>query len=122
MVRIVYYNGFSEVSPVFGMILLIFLLIMAVPDRLSAQSQSAESEKASYFRQIRPVLQRQCQGCHQPASKQAELLLTSYEGFKNGGKSGAAFVAGKPDQSVVVAYLKGERKPRMPLGGDPLPD
>src|SRR5262245_22630674 len=121
MVRIVYYNGFSEVSPVFGMILLIFLLIMAVPDRLSAQSQSAESEKASYFRQIRPVLQRQCQGCHQPASKQADLVLTSNEGFRNGGKSGPSFLAGKPDQSPVLAYLKGDRQPRMPLGGEPVP-
>jgi WD40 repeat protein len=86
-----------------------------------AQVPSAQpGAKVSYFREIRPVLQRQCQGCHQPASKQAELLLTSYEGFRSGGKSGPSFVTGKPDESLVVAYLKGDRQPRMPLGGEPL--
>jgi hypothetical protein len=89
---------------------------------VAAQNQpsSAQSDaKVSYFRQIRPVLQRQCQGCHQPASKQAGLLLTSYDGFRSGGKGGPAFLAGKPDQSLVMAYLKGDRQPRMPLGGEP---
>jgi WD40 repeat protein len=78
------------------------------------------SEPVSYFKQIRPVLQRQCQGCHQPATKQADLMLTSYESFKAGGHSGPAFVPRDPDKSLVMAYLKGDRQPRMPLGGDPL--
>jgi WD40 repeat protein/mono/diheme cytochrome c family protein len=84
------------------------------------QDTQAEKEAISYFRQIRPILQRQCQGCHQPASKQGELLLTSYEAFKAGGRSGPAFVAGQPEKSLVLAYLKGEKEPRMPLGGEPL--
>ncbi len=74
----------------------------------------------SYFKEIRPILQRQCQGCHQPASKQADLMLTSYEAFKTGGRSGATWVAGKPDQSILMAYIKGDKQPRMPFGGDPL--
>lgn len=78
--------------------------------------------KVSYFRQVRPILQRHCQGCHQPASKQAGLLLTSYEGFASGGKSGPSYLTGQPDQSLVLAYLKGDRQPRMPLGSESLPD
>ena len=84
------------------------------------QDARADQEVISYFRQIRPILQRQCQGCHQPASKQGELLLTSYEAFKGGGRSGPAFVAGQPEKSLVLAYLKGEKEPRMPFGGEPL--
>jgi len=100
---------------------LLILILLSWAGSLAAQTQpAASSEKVSYFRQIRPVLQRQCQGCHQPASKQAELLLTSYDGFKAGGKSGPAFVATKPNESLVIAYLKGDRQPRMPLGGDAL--
>ena len=74
----------------------------------------------SYFKEIRPILQRQCQGCHQPASKQGDLMLTSYEAFKAGGHSGPVWVAGQPDQSLVVAHITGGKQPRMPLGGDPL--
>ena len=34
----------------------------------------------SYFRDIRPILQRQCQGCHQPNLKSSGLDLTTYDG------------------------------------------
>ncbi|MGI8785538.1 MAG: c-type cytochrome domain-containing protein [Acidobacteriota bacterium] len=93
---------------------------------LSARAQDTASKKpanepVSYFKQIQPILQRQCQGCHQPASKQGELLLTSFEGFKAGGGNGPSFVPGQPEVSLVVARLKGEKQPRMPFGSDPLP-
>src|SRR6266699_3042721 len=67
----------------------------------------------SYFREIRPVLQRQCQGCHQPNLKSSNLDLTSYEGLSAGGKHG-------PGLSVIVKYLTGEMKPQMPMGQPPL--
>ena len=97
--------------------------LFTLPSSLAATEEAGKkdtSEPVSYFKQIRPVLQRQCQGCHQPATKQADLMLTSYESFKAGGHSGPAFVPGDPDKSLVMAYLKGDRQPRMPLGGDPL--
>jgi WD40 repeat protein len=68
----------------------------------------------SYFREIRPVLQRQCQGCHQPNLKSSNLDLTTYEGLKAGGKRGPAL-------GLLVQYLTGESKPQMPLGMPPLP-
>jgi WD40 repeat protein len=69
---------------------------------------------ASYFRDIRPLLQRQCQGCHQPNLKSSNLDLTTYEGLSAGGKRG-------PAQPLIVKYLTGEMKPQMPLGQPPLP-
>ncbi|MEP6538530.1 MAG: c-type cytochrome domain-containing protein [Bryobacteraceae bacterium] len=77
-------------------------------------------DPVSFQKQIRPVLARQCAACHQPASKQSELLLTSYDGFLKGGRKGAAFVAGKPEESVVIGYLTGKTSPQMPFGGKPL--
>ena len=68
----------------------------------------------SYFREIRPLLQRQCQGCHQPNLKSSNLDLTTYEGLRAGGMRGPAL--GK-----IVPYLTGEMKPQMPLGMPPLP-
>src|SRR5262249_5692596 len=97
-----------------------FLAALGLAVAAFAQTSAAPS----YFRDIRPVLQRQCQGCHQPATKQASgnLDLTSYEGFKTGGNKGAAFEPRAPEKSKVVAYLKGELAPRMPFGQPPLPD
>jgi mono/diheme cytochrome c family protein len=75
---------------------------------------------ASYFRDVRPILQRQCQGCHQPAVKSSGLDLTTFDGLSKGGKRGASFTPGAPAQSLLVKYIKGEAQPAMPLGGAPL--
>src|SRR6185369_10226837 len=68
----------------------------------------------SYYREVRPVLQRNCQGCHQPNLKSSDLDLTSYQGLAAGGKHGAG-------PGVIAKYLSGEMKPQMPLGQPPLP-
>ena len=73
----------------------------------------------SYFRDVRPILQRQCQGCHQPAVKSSGLDLTTFDGLAKGGKHGPAFRPGAAD-SLIVKYIKGEQQPAMPLGAPPL--
>src|SRR5690349_6601242 len=70
----------------------------------------------SFDREIRPILQKQCQGCHQPASKSSDLDLTSFQLLQKGGKRGPGFVAGDPDNSLIVRYITGAAEPRMPLG------
>ena len=67
-----------------------------------------------YYRDIRPVLQSQCQGCHQPNLKSSDLDLTTYEGFVQGGKHG-------PAAGFIVKYVTGEMQPQMPLGQPALP-
>ena len=74
----------------------------------------ASAEEVSYFRDIRPILQRQCQGCHQPNIKSSNLDLTTYTGLKTGGRRG-------PAAAILIGYLTGESKPQMPLGQPPLP-
>ncbi|MEO8028591.1 MAG: c-type cytochrome domain-containing protein [Bryobacteraceae bacterium] len=75
-----------------------------------------------YYRDVRPILQKNCQGCHQPASKISGLDLTTFEGFAKGGQKGAAFVAEHPDDSLVIKYLTAAVQPRMPMGQPPLPE
>lgn len=76
----------------------------------------------SFSKQIRPILAQKCTGCHQPSMKSGGLLTTSYADFKSGGNHGPAFVAGDPDQSLVVLHLTGELEPRMPKDTAPLSD
>jgi mono/diheme cytochrome c family protein len=97
----------------------IVLLAAGSLGSLWAQKPTAE---VSYFREIRPIIQRNCQGCHQPAVKHGGLDLTRFETFTTGGNKGAAFNVGAPQESLVLAYLKGTRQPRMPLGEPPLSD
>ena len=70
----------------------------------------------SFAKQVMPVLQRKCQGCHQPAKAQGKLDLTSFETLKKGGKTGPGFEAGKPDDSTLVDQVEGP-KPIMPPTG-----
>jgi hypothetical protein len=99
-------------------VLLACSILPAISGRASEEKQSPK--EVSYFREVWPVIQRRCQGCHQPSVKQGNLDLTQYEGFRAGGKSGAAFVPGDPDNSLVFALISGKREPRMPLGLPPL--
>ena len=87
---------------------------------LIALAGSLAAAEPSYYREIQPILQKNCTGCHQPAKKSSELDLTTYDGFRAGGKRGPAFTPGDAGGSVVVRYLTGELKPAMPLGGSPL--
>jgi WD40 repeat protein len=75
---------------------------------------AAFAADTSYFRDVRPIIQRQCQGCHQPNLKSSNLDLTTFEGFQAGGKHG-------PGASTLLGYITGDSKPQMPLGQPPLP-
>ncbi len=74
----------------------------------------------SYQTDIQPLLQKHCTGCHQPASKAAGLDLTTFADSTKGGRLGAAWLAGEPEESLVVKYLVAAKQPRMPLGRPPL--
>jgi WD40 repeat protein/mono/diheme cytochrome c family protein len=91
-----------------------------VPALGAGLAWAAAAADVSYSREIRPILQRHCQGCHQPNVKSSDLDLTSYEGLSKGGKAGRAIQPGAPERSLLVAYLTGERRPQMPMGLPPL--
>jgi WD40 repeat protein/mono/diheme cytochrome c family protein len=78
-----------------------------------------DDRPVSFYRQVRPILQRHCVGCHQPAKRAGKLLLTTFEGFKKGGENGKSFTPGKPAESLVVDYISGD-KPEMPRNAKPL--
>ena len=83
------------------------------------KTAEGDAKPVSFYRQVRPILQRHCSGCHFPAKKSGKLLLTSYADFKKGGENGVTFVSGKPTESLILDYISGD-DPAMPLGADPL--
>ena len=80
----------------------------------------SSADQASYLRDVRPILDRSCTSCHQPASKQSDLDLTTYAGLQAGGRRGPAFVAGRPEQSLVFQFITAALQPSMPFGQPPL--
>lgn len=85
------------------------MLVRALSVPLLAWSAYA----AGYHNDVRPILQRHCQGCHQAASKQGNLDLTTYATLAKGGNRGPAI-------PLLLDYVTGKRQPRMPMGGQPL--
>jgi WD40 repeat protein len=79
----------------------------------------ATPKPVSFYREVRPILQRHCSGCHQPAKAGGKLILTSLEGLKAGGENGAGLIPGKSGDSLLVQYIVGD-PPEMPRGADPL--
>src|SRR3989442_13744419 len=71
---------------------------------MPAQQPSAD---VSYFREIRPVIQRSCQGCHQPAMKYGGLDLTRFESFAAGGAQKVGFKLGAAPKKAGVRAPNG---------------
>jgi len=74
----------------------------------------------SLFRdKVAPVLEARCVHCHGDDSPKGKLSLTKASGVLKGGESGPAVVPGKPDESVLLDMISGE-KPEMPQKDQPL--
>jgi WD40 repeat protein len=87
--------------------------------------EDKEPEVVSYYRDIRPILQQHCQGCHQPAQAKGGYIMTSFaDMLKSGDHGQPGIVPGQPDKSYVVHQItpQGGKRPAMPRGKEPLTD
>lgn len=90
---------------------------------LSAEVRAAD-EPVSFHKQVAPVLQAKCQGCHQPAKASGKYVMTDFAKLLGGGESEeASIVPGKPDESNLVAQITPvDGTAAMPPNGKPLSD
>lgn len=81
--------------------------------------QAAKS--VSYFKDVRPVLERHCVECHSSDERKAEFEVSSVETLLTKGRRfGPGVVPFRPDESAVVQRIKGDIAPQMPKDGKPL--
>ncbi|MCW0220869.1 MAG: DUF1549 domain-containing protein [Prosthecobacter sp.] len=80
------------------------------------------NKPVSFYKHIRPILQANCTGCHQPAKAKGDYVMTEFARLLTGGEEGHAIVPGKPEESnlLKVASPDAEGKVEMPPKGDPL--
>ncbi len=108
---------------------LISIAIVGISLAVRADEKAAEDAKAgpvSFYRDVRPILQNHCQGCHQPAKAGADLIVTGYAELIAGGDSqeDVPIVApGKPDESLLIEEITPDEKGKasMPKKKDALP-
>ncbi|WP_040888814.1 c-type cytochrome domain-containing protein [Zavarzinella formosa] len=91
---------------------------------LSLPVFAAEPVKVSYYKDVRPIFQQHCQGCHQPAKSLGGYVMTAYPDlFKKGDSEQPGVVASKPADSLLVKLLgEVQGRARMPKGKEPLPE
>lgn len=88
------------------------------------EKPAAPPANVSYFRDVKPIFQAQCHGCHQPAKRGGEYEMTTFAGLLKGGETGeAAVVPGKPDASSILGQITPKNgEAAMPKGKPPLSD
>jgi len=72
----------------------------------AAAQEEASPEPISYFRQIRPLFQEHCHGCHQPAKQSGGYVMTEFDRLIGSGESGSsAIVPSDPAGSHLIAQI-----------------
>ena len=109
-------------------LLLVSLGIVLSAGLLVADDNKADAAappvKISYYRDIRPIFQTNCHGCHQPAKQGGEYVMTDPQRLVKGGESGeAAIVAGDVAKSSLISQIRPkDGEAAMPKGQKPLAD
>ena len=71
-----------------------------------AADPSPTDGPVSYHKQIRPLFQATCQGCHQPAKAQGGFVMTDVARLLAAGDSGVAgIVPSKPEESRLLEVI-----------------
>ena len=90
---------------------LIFLIVALLSPTVRGADDFEFFEKS-----VRPVLAKNCYGCHAADKQFGALRLDSREHLLKGGQRGPAAVPGKPDESLFIKAVRHEGL-KMPLGG-----
>ena len=80
---------------------------------------AASAAEVSFQREVWPIFKRHCVGCHSEKKSKGKLRMDDVAALLKGGKVGALFIAGKPDDSLLVTSVSGD-VPDMPDNEPPL--
>lgn len=99
------------------------LLVCAAPWIAAPFSRPQATKDVVTYSRIAPILKVSCVSCHGPDVQMGGLDLSTPEGIKKGGMSGAVVVPRQADRSPLVRRIRGlDGKTQMPMGFKPLDD
>lgn len=82
-----------------------------------ASMAAVAAQEPTFTRDVLPVFEKNCLGCHTATAKMGSLELETYEGVKKGGNHGAIVVPGNSAESRLYLMIAGKMQPAMPLSG-----
>jgi hypothetical protein len=88
-------------------LLLCSIVLIAAPAVLTA---------VDFARDVRPVLEKNCIGCHNPKLSMSGLSLASREALVKGGRRGPAIASGNAADSALLKAIRHEGNLQMPPG------
>jgi WD40 repeat protein len=97
--------------------------LVAVAPLAQADEPAPPAGEISFFKQVLPILrQKNCTGCHQPAKRGGEYVMTEFATLLKGGESGSsAVVPGHPEKSYLIEQITpADGKAEMPKDAPPL--
>ncbi len=77
------------------------------------------ADAVSFTAQVRPILAERCLPCHNASNPSGKFSVHSVSSLLAGGASGRAVQPGRPNDSLLIHTITGD-KPRMPKTGAPL--
>ncbi len=78
------------------------VVVLSLALALPLQISRGLAEGPDYLKEIKPLLQSRCTGCHGALKQKARLRLDTVRGILQGGKSGPAIRSGEAEQSLLV--------------------
>lgn len=94
---------------------------LAVKIEQYRQQAAAPAGSVDFYKQIYPILEAKCSGCHMGNKPKGGLRLDSRAAALRGGKNdGPGITPGKPDESSILARVKASDDTVMPPKGDKL--
>ena len=84
--------------------------------------KAAVPAKVSYYKQIRPIFQAHCQGCHQPAKAGGGYVMTAFDRLLAGGdeRDGRSCRASRTRATSSSRSRREDGKAEMPKDKPPL--
>ncbi len=90
----------------------------------ATQARVAANDTEFFENRVRPILADRCYSCHSADAKkiQGGLRLDSFEALRKGGPTGPLFLAGNPEDSLLIQVVRGTAKEldAMPPKGEKL--
>jgi hypothetical protein len=86
-------------------------------DQLVRAEEFTPPQLELFEKEIRPLLIEHCLKCHGPEKQEGGLNLATREWIFQGGDSGAAVIADKPAESLLITAVEYLSEPKMPPSG-----
>lgn len=77
-------------------------------------ARGADAPAPDYVKDIAPIFNKYCAGCHNADEPEAKLSLETFAELQKGGEHGASVVPGQAASSRLIRVLTGDAEPKMP--------